>query len=83
MPNSDASGSVAGGTGYIKAAIVAGLAEAKRIIQSIRRNPEFELKEMVRILEAKGIKKEDAAIIAKKLFENLFRGFGRKNQLKN
>lgn len=87
---------VAGGTGNIKAVIVAGLAEAfagaismgageflsgraeaqvqqaevKKELESIRRNPEFELKEMAEILEAEGVKKEDAASIAKMLHDN-------------
>ncbi len=87
---------VAGGTGNIKAVIVAGLAEAfagaismgageflsgraeaqvqqaevKKELQSIRRNPEMELKEMAEILEAEGVKREDAGIIAQKLYDN-------------
>ncbi len=87
---------VAGGTGNIRAVIIAGLAEAfagaismgageflsgraeaqvqqaevKKELQSIRRNPEAELKEMVVILEAEGVKKEDAEIIAQKLYDN-------------
>jgi predicted membrane protein (TIGR00267 family) len=87
---------VAGGTGNIKAVIVAGLAEAfagaismgageflsgraeaqvqqaevDKELQQIRRNPKSELQEMVVILEAEGVKKEDAVIIAQKLYDN-------------
>lgn len=87
---------VAGGTGNIKAVIVAGLAEAfagaismgageflsgraeaqvqqaeiDKELRQIKRNPEAELKEMAVILEAEGVKKEDAAVIAQKLYHN-------------
>lgn len=45
-------------------------AEVKKELQSIRRNPELELKEMAEILEAEGVKREDARIIAQKLYDN-------------
>jgi VIT1/CCC1 family predicted Fe2+/Mn2+ transporter len=87
---------VAGGTGNIKAVIVAGLAESfagaismgageflsgraqaqvqqaevKIELQKIHRNPDYELQELIVILESEGVKSEDAIIIATRLQAN-------------
>jgi vacuolar iron transporter family protein len=87
---------VAGGTGSIKAVIVAGLAEAfagalsmgageflsgraeaqvqraeiESEIEEMRRNPSYELQELVVLLESEGVKHEDAQVIAQRLHRN-------------